>query len=117
MSEQRSFYIAGVKFHQLATVINNIKVGNSLKLSPEPTNKFDPNAVRIEYMKLFQSDKGYDEKGVMLGYVPKKFSSEICAMLEAGLDLECVILEVNTAAKPWEQCRVVIKAMEEEVSE
>ena len=45
MSEQRSFYIAGVKFHQLATIIEKLKVNNKLTLVPEPTNKFDPNAV------------------------------------------------------------------------
>jgi len=105
MPEQKEFYIAGVKFHKLNTIINDLKVGDILDLSPEPTNKFDPNAVKIEY--------GF----IMLGYVPKKFSSEISAIFEIGLNLECVIVELNPGAKSWEQCKCVIRVIEEEYND
>jgi len=100
MLEQKEFYIAGVKFHQLGSIISKVKVGDYLDLIPEPTNKFDPNAIRIEYPDA--------DASIMLGYVPKKFSSEISAMLEIGSNLNCVVTELNVAAEPWEQCKVVI---------
>ncbi len=106
MLEQKEFYIAGVKFHKLATVINKLRIGIRLTLTPEPTNRFDPNAVKIEY-------HDFDEL-VMLGYVPKKFSSEISARFDIDLNFECVITELNPGAKPWEQCKVVIRDINED---
>jgi len=103
MPEQKEFYIAGVKFHKLHTIINELKVGNILRLIPEPENPYDPNAVRIE-----------DWHDTMLGYVPKKFSSEISVRFDIDLNFECVITELNPGAKPWEQCKVVIRDVNED---
>ena len=113
MPDQKEFYIAGVKFHRMNEVLGKLGVGDNLTLSPEPENKFDPNAVRIQYESLPKLDDGYsDVNSVMLGYVPKKFSSEISAMFEIGLNLECIITELNKTAKPWEMCKVVIREVE-----
>ena len=94
----REFYIAGVQFHELKRIINALEEGDLLTLVPEPTNKFDPNAVAIV------------AGDVMCGYVPKKFSAEISALIEVdGVDnLTCEIVELNPSAKPWEQCKVEI---------
>ena len=97
----KEFYIAGVQFHELHTVQNEIKVGDNLLMTLEPTNKFDPNAVRIEDVTF--------ERRVMLGYVPKKFSSEVNAAITIGKSLECVVTEINPGAKPWEKCKVEIR--------
>jgi len=100
----RTFYIAGVQFHDLPKVAKDIEVGSVLVLEPEPSNKYDPNAVKIIYLHF--------EKGaVMLGYVPKKFSAEATAFLEIS-DLECVVEEINPAAKSWEMCKVTVKEVE-----
>jgi len=61
-----SFYIAGVQFHEMKMVINDLTESDHLSLVPEPDNKYDPNAVRIELVS--------DGPGTMLGFVPKKFS-------------------------------------------
>ena len=98
------FFIAGVQFHELKSVINDLSEGDNLTLLPEPSNKFDPNAVRIEYLP-----KDYDS--VMLGFVPKKFSSEVAAMLEVGKGLQCVLVKLNKSAKTWEQAKVEIREM------
>lgn len=103
MSEKK-FYIAGVQHHLLNTVINQLEEGDELDLVPEPTNKFDPNAIRIEY------------DGVMCGYVPKKFSAEVAALLGMEAELSCTITKLTPSAKPWEQCEVIIKELENEGS-
>lgn len=99
------FFIAGVQHHQLHKVLKLLKEGNHLQLVPEPTNKFDPNAVRIE---CFTADGD-----IMCGYVPKKFSSSVCAAIEVGNILECIITELISTAKPWEQCKVEIREVKD----
>jgi len=99
------FYIAGVKFHQLHSVIDLIEEGSYLRLVPEPTNKFDPNAVRIEYATF--------EKEAMLGYVPKVSSAAVSAVIAVGKKLECVVISLNPSEKPWKQCKVEIREVKE----
>jgi hypothetical protein len=99
------FFVAGVQHHQMHKVLKNLREGNQLQLVAEPTNKYDPNAVRIECFTV--------DGDVMCGYVPKKFSSEVCAMFEVGKNLECVIIELNPTAKPWEWCKVEIREVED----
>lgn len=96
-----NFFIAGVQFHQLHKVLNLLEEGDNLALVPEPTNKYDPNAVRIE---CFLQDGD-----IMCGYVPKKFSAEISAAISIGKRLECKIEKLNPGSKPWEQCKVTIE--------
>ena len=101
---KRSFYIAGVQFRpreDINKVVNILKIGDMISLSPEPSNKFDPNAVRIIKDEFF------------LGYVPKKFSSEISALMEIGGELKCVVEAVNPDAKAWEKIKVAIVDEEE----
>jgi len=96
---ERTFFIAGVKFHDLGKVIKDLFEGVGLTLVAEPKNKFDPNAIRIEH------------EGTMLGYVPKKFSAEISAALEVD-SIECKITKLSPSAKPWEQCEVSVRSQE-----
>lgn len=97
---ERTFYIAGVQFHEMKNVISDLNEGQTLSLVPDPENKFDPNAVCIKH------------EDTMLGFVPKTFSSEIAAMLEL-CELKCTIEKLNRSASPWEQCRVVISDKED----
>ena len=100
--EKREFYIAGVKFHELPLIINEVEIGEVLTLEPEPSNQYDPNAV-----KILRGD-------VMTGYVPKKFSSEVAMMIENDFPIQCRVIEVNVSAKPWEACKVVIEEVDAE---
>ena len=102
---EKSFYVAGVQHHQWRSVIDEMEEGQQLMLVPEPSNKFDPNAVRIVYNK------------VMIGYVPKKFSAEIASMIDIGEDYVCTIEKLNKQSKPWEMIKVVVEDVEEEISE
>jgi len=94
------FYVAGVKFHELHKCIDNIKVGDSLPMEPEPTNKYDPNAIKLHFGDF------------MVGYVPAKLSADVSAELSIR-PLICVVTEVNPAEKPWAQLKVAIWPDEE----
>lgn len=101
------FFIAGVQHHQMHKVLADMSVDDILQLVPEPSNKYDPNAVRIEYQTLRDS--------IMCGYVPRKFSSDVSADIAIGRRLACIVSELNKTAKPWEQCKVIIRELKEEV--
>jgi len=107
MPNKREFFVAGVKFHDYRSILNDVSEGNTLQLIPDPTNKFDPNAVQIYF------DNG--DKAAFIGFVPKKFSSEISALLEVGIDLECTLTGFAKDAKTWEIFKVEIKEVEEDV--
>jgi len=112
----KSFFIAGVKFRPRSDIdkaIKELKAGNYLELQPEPTNKFDPNAIKIGYNE--ETSDGVEF--VFLGYVPKKFTADVSADLEIGADLECVVEEVNVSAPTYEMFKVVIRDKDEEDEE
>ena len=119
MNEERKalyeFYVAGIQHHELHTCIKEIKQGDALILVTEPTNPYDPNAIRIEYASVNQ------DRQIMLGYVPKAkgdYSSKVSAAM-MHRNLRCEVLELNPEAKTWEQLLVGIfdedeKSLEEE---
>jgi hypothetical protein len=103
---KREFFIAGVQFRpqtEIRATASVLKAGHVLLLEPEPTNRFDPNAVKIIY----------PEEQIFLGYVPKKFSSEVSGLLEGGIDLECIVKTVDPKAKTYEMFSVVVKEVSE----
>ena len=102
MEPAHKFYVAGVRYHELHRCIDEINEGDTLNLIPEPENKFDPNAVRIEFL----SPK--DKETFMLGYVPAKFSASVAAILDAVEDVRCVVTKVSPKSDPWERLEVAI---------
>jgi hypothetical protein len=104
----RKFFIAGVQFRpNAAEVIKNLSEGDELELELEPTNAYDANAVKINWTD--------GEKVEHLGYVPKKFSAEITALIETeGLEtINCIITTLNPNAKKWEMCEVEVLSLED----
>ena len=96
------FYIAGVQHHKLKTCINEVRVFDILTMVTEPTNKYDPNAVRLEFQSLEQG------ASIMVGYVPGKISASVSASMVVS-DLFCEVIELTREAKPWQQIKVAIK--------
>ena len=96
MNEELEFNVAGVQFHELDSIIGLLEEGDTLELITEPTNKYDSNAVRIEW------------GGTMIGYVPKKHSTAVSAMLEISNDVVCEIISLIPSNQPWERIRVLI---------
>jgi hypothetical protein len=114
---KRQFFIAGVQFRprqEINYAAKELEVGSKLILKAEPTNKFDPNAVQI-LSHLIDTDGS--ELDVFLGYVPKKFSSEVSAMLGIGAPIICTVDEVNVAAKTYEMFKVTISLLEDKEEE
>lgn len=66
--EHYEFYmkVAGVTYDNRQSIIRTLKVGDTLNFVPEPYNKYDCSAVRIE-----------TSSGRQIGYVPKEKNSNI----------------------------------------
>ena len=90
------FYVAGIKFHGLHTVIYDMNAGDKLDLVPEPSNPHDPNAIKIKY------------NGVMLGYVPRKYSQEIAPWINPEANCTCTVIETDPGASTWNQLKVQV---------
>jgi hypothetical protein len=98
------FYIAGVQHHEAHKVMEELEVGQHLRMVADPDNRFDPNAIRLEHSTE-------EEGSTMLGYVKGKLSADISAFIEVTGDeqvVKCVITELNPSAKPWEWIKVKI---------
>jgi hypothetical protein len=100
MSKVYLFSVAGVQFHDLHKVMEDLNEGEELDLVLEPENKYDPFAVAIM------------SEGVMLGYVPKIHSQEISDLVAWSDNVKCIIFQLNPDAKPWNQ--LIVKVFEEE---
>lgn len=92
----KQFYIAGVQFHDLPKIIDEVEVGEVLSLEPDPTNQYDSTAVKILRGDTF------------IGFVPGKLSAEVTLAMRMN-DLICTVVEVNPTAKPWTMCAVKIE--------
>ena len=64
--------IAGVQHHVTSDFLRALHEGDVLALVREPSNAYDPNAVRI------------DRDGTKLGYVPATYSALVAGLLDSG---------------------------------
>ena len=99
------FYVAGVQHHEIYKCLKEMGVGQYVVMEPEPTNKYDLNAIRLEYSSP-------NVESVMIGYVPAKISADVSAMLEIGDNVSCRIIELNKDEKPWKQVKVAVEEVD-----
>ena len=104
MSEEKlnlKFYVAGVKFRTgWKEQLESMSEESKIKLVPEPTNRFDKNAVKI----LTEAD-GF------LGYVPAKTGEAlvVAEALAAGMSLTASITELSPDFEPWKALEVTVE--------
>lgn len=97
-SKKYEFYIAGVQHHDIYKVMDRMKEEDFLSVVLEPSNKYDPNAVRLEFFDT------------MIGYVPAKISADVSALIMSDEGLwSCKIIELKWDEKSWKQVKVVVE--------
>ena len=100
--ERRLFkriHIAGIGFHDIEEIWDELYVGTKLALVPEPDNKHDENAVAVALMDDFDPENPEEfDFDFILGYVPRKENSELAAMLNMGWR-ECFSAEISELNK------------------
>lgn len=81
------FEVAGVRHRKDYTKFKDtLTIGDKVKLIPEPTNEYDKNAIKIVSM---------GEKEHHLGYVPRFYSKELCALLNEGNEYSARVKRVH----------------------
>lgn len=90
-------HVAGWRYYQGEGVINQLRPGTELYLSPDPRNEYDSNAVAIYYGKHH------------LGYVPARISREIKSELFRR-KLSCTVIQIDRALPPWERVEIEVTA-------
>ena len=103
--EKIEFYAAGVGFREAwQENIAALEIGEEVFFVPEPTNKFDEDAVQI-----------VTGLGVFLGYVPAKtggFKNKwVLNRLSEGQQLIAKVVSVNPGGKPYNALRVRVELL------
>ena len=99
----KQFYVAGVKFRtDWKKNINGLMDGQGLDLLPEPTNKYDKDAVRV------------NSGAINLGYVPAKTGDAriIAGLLRDGIKLQATLVELQPDFEHWNSLLVEVKEVE-----
>lgn len=98
------FYAAGVKFRpNWKDNLEVLEIGEELILEPEPTNRFDKNAIKLL--------SKYGDDVVFHGYVPAKTGEAlvIAQYLKEGMKLKATITELAPDFEPWQALRVKVE--------
>lgn len=80
VARRHTTYVAGAKFRPQAEQVHlaGLEPGAPLALEPEPTNQYDPHAIKIVH------------DGHHVGYVPRDLSQEVSALIATGRLMRCV---------------------------
>ena len=91
--------IAGVfKYPEGKPALKALRPGDTVKAIPEPTNAYDPNAIR-----LCATTDGRD---ITLGYVPRAVAMTLKGKkftVKKGIEWDAISIEVATPESPNEQ--------------
>lgn len=89
--------LAGFQYRAGAEVWPQLAVEHPLALVREPDNRFDADAVRIDW------------RGRKLGYLPRADNTAIAQMLDRGEQLRARIAQLRASPDPWERVRVAVE--------
>ena len=93
-----NFYIAGFTYWEGCMALSELKVGSSLRVVREESNRFDPYAVAIYY------------RDIKLGYIPRGENMLVCKFLDLGYNdiFDLRVQRLSLDANPEKQVGVVL---------
>lgn len=94
---EKDFYVAGVKFHKLYNIIERLKEGDDVQLIPEPDNKYDKYAIRIEVLDT------------MLGYIPRTLAIFVAAKIKSKIALSAKIIQISPESDSWTALKIKVE--------
>lgn len=89
--------VAGIGFHDIKDIWDELYVGAKLALVRQKDNKYDKNAVAVALADDYDGDIEDFDFDFILGYVPRTENEQIATMLDLGWDevFECEISEMK----------------------
>ncbi len=89
--------VAGFQHYKGSEVWGRLKAGDNLRLTREPRNPFDYDAVEIY--------RGRDK----IGYIPKTHTAAIAQMMDRGMKLTSKICRLNISDNPKERVGIAVE--------
>ena len=102
--------VAGIGFHDIDDVWDELYVGAKIALVRERCNKYDRNAVAVALADDYDGDPDGFDFNFILGYIPRTCNSAIAAILDTGHGdiIEAEISEMNEHAPYPERLHITI---------
>jgi hypothetical protein len=88
--------VAGLEFHDGLSCLGALRCGDPVELVRERGNRFDRNAVRIDW------------RGSTLGYLPRRTNRDVAARLDAGSELAGRIVRIKSHGASWRRVFIEI---------
>lgn len=111
--------IAGITFHDLEEVWNELYEGAELALIREKDNKHDKNAIAVALADDYDGDPDDFDFDYILGYVPRSDNKHLANMMDMGWAevFECELSQVNGSnpykGSLWMKIYIISKDEEE----
>ena len=103
--------VAGIGFHDINDIWDELYVGAKLALVREPKNKYDKNAVAVALADDYdENDPENFDFDFILGYIPRNNNAAIAAMLDLGWQemLEAEITELKDHAPYSDKLHITV---------
>lgn len=112
--------IAGITFHDLTDIWDELEEGSKLALVRHKDNKYDKYAVAVTLAGDYDGDPDNFDFDFILGYVPKTENKEIATMMDMGWDevFECEVSRIvgNNPYRGRIDISIYIVSKNEEIS-
>ena len=86
--------VAGITFHDVEDIWDELYVGLPVALVREPKNPYDKKAVAVAVKEFYDIDSDEYDVSDPLGYVPRKDNALLAAMLDLGYE-DCLEAEIS----------------------
>ena len=102
--------VAGIGFHDIDDVWDELYVGTKIALVRERCNKYDRNAVAVALADDYDGDPDGFDFNFILGYIPRTCNSAIAAILDTGHGdiIEAEISEMNEHAPYSDRLHITV---------
>lgn len=102
--------VAGIFFHDIDDIWDELQVGTKLALVREKKNTYDKNAVAVALVGDYDGNPDNFDFNFIIGYVPRKDNEPLAAMLDMGWQdlLEAEICELNAHSPYSDRIHIAI---------
>ena len=91
------FSVAGFFFYEGPTLLETMKLGDTLTMKPNAENFEDEYAVQLHF------------KDTMIGHIPRSDNKHIFRLIDQGKELVCTIRKIDPDAETWQMCKVKVE--------
>jgi hypothetical protein len=105
----RFCYVAGISFHNINDIWDELCIGAKLALVRQPDNKYDKNAIAVALADDYDpEDPESFDFNFILGYIPRSENEELAAMMDEGYKVGAEITELNRHAPYNERLGITV---------